>query len=81
MKKIFSFIIAFFALVLLMNVSALYGQCDKDVHKTCKQGIAIVRSDDGNPTPLLQPGNCRTLLEGQRECVIIFVKICNILKL
>lgn len=51
MKKIFSFIIAFFALVLLMNVSALYAQCDKDVHKTCKQGIAIVRSDDGNPTP------------------------------
>ena len=51
MKKIFSFIIAFFVLSLLLNVSSLYAQCDKDSHKTCKQGIAIVRSDDGNPTP------------------------------
>ena len=51
MKKIFSFIMAFFAMILFLNVSYLYSQCDKDSYKTCKQGIAIVRSDDGNPTP------------------------------
>jgi TonB family protein len=51
MKKIFSFIIAFFAMILLLSGSYLYAQCDKDSHKTCKQGIAIVRSEDGNPTP------------------------------
>ena len=51
MKKIFSFIMAFFAVILLLNVSYLYAQCDKESYKTCKQGIAIVRSEDGNPTP------------------------------
>lgn len=50
MKKFFNFIIAFLVMIAFFNVSSLYSQCDKDAHKKCKQGIAIVRSDDANRT-------------------------------